>query len=195
MNSFTQSLRMALRRLYIPLGFVFLLGTNLAHAVDDFVTDKNFLNTYYSRVKVLDGEIQTLIEEKKKLQDPTKIKETLNQVASLYRDLQETYTKYINMKDHLRFQHPEQGEARVRQYRPFRIRSESDLEGELGIDWKLRVVKSKADSIYSPSTTTSTTAPKAEKLEDYFETTTTTSAAVKPLISPPKEKPRPKLSL
>jgi hypothetical protein len=61
------------------------------------------------------------------------------------------YKDFKTESDHVRFEHPEEGDKTERKYRRYKLKSVEELEAEAGSGGQLDRTKKKAESIYRPN--------------------------------------------
>jgi hypothetical protein len=106
------------------------------------------LKGYASRIRNMQEDIQALIIKKSQNKNPVVRDEILKEIILKNQELQKTYQDYKAEKEHIRFEHPEQGDKTERKYRHLKLKSLEELENEVGIDGQLSRLKRKVEDTY-----------------------------------------------
>lgn len=106
------------------------------------------LRGYAMRIANTQNEIKELVEKKNKNRDPHTRDELLKEINKKNDDLRRVYKDFKEEKEHVRFEHPEQGDKTERKYKRVRMKSLEDLENEVGLDGQLTRLKQKVEKKY-----------------------------------------------
>jgi len=107
------------------------------------------LKGYATRINSAQEEIQVLVVKKNQNRDPKVRDELLLEIIKKNNDLKRIYKEFKTEKEHVRFEHPEQGDQAERKYRHVKMKSLEDLENEQGLDGQLSRVKRKIETQYT----------------------------------------------
>jgi hypothetical protein len=94
-------------------------------------------------IKVFEGEIKDLVEQKKKTRDHKQIKELVDRLAKKHAELSRASRDYEAERLHVRFNHPEKNDEAERQYVRYDLRPLVDMEESSGIEGRLNHIKSR----------------------------------------------------
>ena len=81
--------------------------------------------------------IQGLIDQKNKATGKTNTTQIIKQIVEEHKELKEAVKKYNKLRNHVRFEHPAQGDDTERRYNPKRVKSLDEFEDAVGIYGKL----------------------------------------------------------
>jgi hypothetical protein len=104
-------------------------------------------------VKLTNGQddLRAMIKKKNENSDPSKRDAHLAEITKKNADLRRIYKEFKDEKEHIRFEHPEQGDKAERRYRHLKLRSLEELENEPGLDGQLSRLKKKVEETYPAS--------------------------------------------
>lgn len=99
-------------------------------------------------IQQLEGDIEKAIEQKnqQKSGDNTAV---LQLIVDKHKELTKTVEEYNELRNHVRFEHPEQGDETERKYRSHQLRSLDEFEQAVGIYGKLDRVKLQLRRVYN----------------------------------------------
>lgn len=106
------------------------------------------LRGWVGKIQSKEDEIKKLILEKQHTKDKDKQKEVMDKLVEVHKGLTKDYKDFEEERNHARFQHPDKGQDLEKKYRPFRLRSIEEIEGDMGLDGKLNRLKSKIERVY-----------------------------------------------
>lgn len=96
--------------------------------------------------KQMDGyesEIKELIDHKRHVNDQKVLKEIVRQIGEKHKSLVESAKTYEDLRQHIRFQHPDKNLTAERQYVRYNVKSIEQMENEIGLDGRLDRIKSR----------------------------------------------------
>jgi hypothetical protein len=106
------------------------------------------LRASVGKIRAKESEIAQLIEVKKNVTDQQQMSEILVKITKEHKELVKFYDEFEKEKQHIRFEHPEEGAKLDRQYRSQKLKSVADFEFEGGIDGRLTELKEKVKKKY-----------------------------------------------
>ncbi|MFK8137803.1 MAG: hypothetical protein AB8E15_05515 [Bdellovibrionales bacterium] len=115
--------------------------------------------------------VKSLIQQKNNTKDKALISSLLDQIVTAHEDYKKAVDKYNEERNHIRFEHPEQGDDTERSYRYRNAQEIEDLEDAVGIYGRLGKVKRKLKKTYGIKDKKRNIEVKEEKKEE-FETET-----------------------
>jgi hypothetical protein len=138
---------------------IVFLSLNSAHA-GEWREHEAHLMAFVTKIGGLQKEINQMIEERSKAggEERQKIDDSL---VKKWADLKKTNDDMEAEKLHIRFKHPEKGDAAERKYSHFQIKSLSEMESDMGIDGRLDRIKKKVEAKFDAKPE-----PSRRELED-----------------------------
>lgn len=109
------------------------------------------LKGYIAKMNNGQEEIEALIKKKNENKDPKVRDEILKEINKKNEELRKVYKDFRSEEEHVRFEHPEQGDKTIRKYRHFKLKSIEELENESSLDGQLTRLKIKAEKTYPKS--------------------------------------------
>ncbi len=106
------------------------------------------LKGYAIKIVKAQDELAELIHGKNENKDQDEREALIKEINKKYADLKSVFKDYKAEVEHVRFEHPEQGDTSENKYRHLKIKSLKELEKESGIDGQLTRLKRKAENIY-----------------------------------------------
>lgn len=100
------------------------------------------------KIKTLEETRDKLIHEKEHTRDNKRLDGIIAELTNNHKELEKAYDEFSKEQEHIRFEHPEQGDSMERKYRRFRLKSVEEREEEMGLDGKLNAIKAKMDRTY-----------------------------------------------
>lgn len=101
------------------------------------------LGALQKQMETYESEIKDLIDHKRHANDQKVVKEIVRQIGERHKTLVETAKTYEDMRQHIRFQHPDKNAANDRQYVRYNVKSIEQLENEIGLDGRLDRIKAR----------------------------------------------------
>lgn len=138
----------ATNNLGICLFFIALLGVPLNAWAKEWGMHQGNLRGWVAKIQTKEEEIKKLIEEKEHTKDKDKLKEIMDKMVEMHKALAKDLKDYEEERSHVRFQHPDKGDDLESKYRPVRLRTIEEIEGDMGLDGKLNRLKSKIERVY-----------------------------------------------
>jgi hypothetical protein len=123
---------------------------------DDYSHHESDLKGYAFKIAALQDELRGMIQKKDHNTDPTLRDKMLDDIKKKYDEIQKTYDMFRREKEHVIYEHPEQGDETERTYRHVKVKSLDELEKESGIDGQLTRVKHKVERAYPKAVPTVT---------------------------------------
>lgn len=124
-----------------------------------FISTISIAGSYYSHtieMETLEGKIRTnqrkmlaLIEEKKHTTNPEKIQEILAQIVESHKTATKALKKLRELKNHVKYEHPEKGQEVEEKYRRYNEKNWSDFEKDAGLEKVLDQALKTMDQKYS----------------------------------------------
>ncbi|MGE3973670.1 MAG: hypothetical protein AB7F59_04000 [Bdellovibrionales bacterium] len=103
------------------------------------------LKASVDKIREKEKKIAELISHKNLMHEGApELKAALEEITREHKELIALYKEFDDEKEHVRFNHPDQGQKIERKYSRFKVKTLDAFEGEGGIDGKLSRVKSKA---------------------------------------------------
>jgi hypothetical protein len=122
------------------------------------------LRASIGKIRVQESRIAELIQKKKTVTTPDEMGHVLANITKEHKELTRFYEDFEKERQHIRFEHPEEGAKTERQYRAYRLKSVHEMEAEGGIDGKLNDLKSKVKQHYGEPISAKPTAPPEKKI-------------------------------
>lgn len=144
-----QSTHLAKFSIIISLLLILSFPTTYAH---DWKYHLTTLPNFLASVRLHEKNIMTLIDQKKQTSDRKRLKEIRNLLIKEYTSLQQSVDRLEKEKNHVRFEHPDEGEEIVKEY-TYTLESVPVVEKEYGLDKRLSDLVSKIRSVYQPHRT------------------------------------------
>jgi hypothetical protein len=104
---------------------------------------------YVIKIKHLEEDRDNLLKEKAFTRDNARMDEIIKELNKVYKEIEKAYMEFNREKEHIRFEHPEQGDIMERKYRRVRMKTLEERESELGLNGKLNVMKYKLEQTYN----------------------------------------------
>jgi hypothetical protein len=121
------------------------------------------LKASVEKIREKEKKIVEIVKQKNLLPpDSPKAKPILEELTKEHKELSEFYKDFETEKQHVRFEHPEQGLKVERKYLRYKVKTIEDFENEVGIDGKLSRLKSKTMKKFGEKTTQETVVPDNE---------------------------------
>jgi hypothetical protein len=138
----------------------------------------SFAGDWKVHASELRAKIATVQQLEEKIEDLVKQKNTkagntagiLEQIVSSHDELKKAVKEYNKLRNHVRFEHPEQGDDTERKYRPHRFKSIEEFEEAVGIYGKLDRLKRKVKTTYGIEDPKPPEPPKPKKKEEDLDT-------------------------
>ncbi len=89
-----------------------------------------------------------LLKEKAVTRENARMEAILKELTKIYKDISKTYEEFEKEKDHIKFEHPEKGDAVERKYKRYRPKSVEEREAEAGLNGKLTRTKTRVQKTY-----------------------------------------------
>jgi len=100
------------------------------------------------KIENLQDDIRALIEKKKESKSADEKEELMKDIVKKNGELKKIYKDFKAEKEHVRFEHPEQGDKTERAYRHLKLKSLEELQDETGLDGQLSRLKKKVETSY-----------------------------------------------
>jgi hypothetical protein len=139
----------------ISLLLIFFINLSGAQA-GDWTTHEINLRSYTIRIQSGEEELRDLIKKKNANTDPSLRDKYLEQIKKKQADVQRLYDNFRDEKDHILYEHPEQGDMTERKYKHLKPKTLEELENESGTDGKLSRLKAKVEKTYRDAVPTPT---------------------------------------
>ncbi len=123
---------------------------------DDYARHQADLQSYALRIAAMQDDLRVLIAKKDRNSDPVARDKFLEEIKKNYDELKGTFEVFRREKEHVIYEHPEQGDSTERTYKHVKIKSLEELENESGMDNHLTRLKHKVEKVYSKSLPAST---------------------------------------
>lgn len=133
------------------------------------------LRSQADNIVKLESEMEHLISEKKESHDEASKEKKMEEIIAKHKELKKLYVDFEKERNHVRYEHPEQGDKMEREYKALRLRSITEMESETGIEGRLSRAKKTLHSTYG-------VVPPTKKTVTTMSSTTTTL-----LVSPKVE--------
>ncbi len=124
------------------------------------------LKASVEKIRTKEKDIAEKVKHKNHIKkDDPHMKQALEELTKEYKELQALYKEFEDEKQHVRFEHPDQGQKMERKYMRYKVKTLEDFENEGGIDGKLSRLKAKAMKKFGakPSDMKSPEGPSAEE--------------------------------
>lgn len=120
-----------------------------SHArADEWNRHKSNLSGRQSKMSALESEIQGLIKEKSHAENPDEIRHITLSMEEKHKALSTLINEQREEQLHIRFKHPEKGDASAREYLRYKIKSLGEMESEFGLDARLNRIQEKVRVTY-----------------------------------------------
>lgn len=128
------------------------------------------INASIAKIRTKETHILELIQKKKTIKEQEAMSEVLSELNKEHKELTKLWEDFVKERQHIRFEHPEEGSKAERQYRNLKLKSLHDMEAEGGLDGKLNDLKAKVKEHYGEPLSAKPTArpetkPSPEKSE------------------------------
>lgn len=124
-----------------PLLFIILASVAQAR---EWALHEASLKASVDKIREKEKKVIEIIKHKNHLPpDSPKAKAILEELTKEHKELTGFYKDFQDEKQHVRFEHPEQGLNVERKYTRYKVKTLEDFENEVGIDGKLSRLKSK----------------------------------------------------
>ncbi len=127
-----------------------------AASTDDYSHLESDLKGYELRIAAMQDDLRVMIQKKDNNNDPTTRDKMLDDIKKKYDEIKKTYEMFRREKEHVIYEHPEQGDQTERTYRHVKIKSLEELESESGIEGQLTRVKHKVERTFPKGAPTAT---------------------------------------
>ena len=97
----------------------------------DWKVHASDLRAKIATIQQLEEKIEELVKQKNSKAGNTSA--VLEQIVSSHDELKKAVKDYNKLRNHVRFEHPEQGDDTERKYRPHRFKSIEEFEESVGI--------------------------------------------------------------
>ncbi len=94
-------------------------------------------------------EIQKLIEEKHKTQDPARLSEVVQQMIALHKGMKENQKEYDQQRTLLKYRYPEKGLTGDREYERIDVKSLEEIEHQMSLGASVKKTLRKVRSQYT----------------------------------------------
>ena len=101
------------------------------------------LKTSYQKIRGTEKKIYELVQKKRQVKSREEVEPLLEEIKKEHKSLSEMIDNLEKERNHVRFEHPEQGDKSERKYYPYKLKSLEDFEREGGLDGRLNKVKIK----------------------------------------------------
>lgn len=128
------------------------------------------LRAKIAEIEQAEAKIEDLISQKKSRKSGNSSTEIIDQIVDAHKELKKAVEKYNKLRNHVRFEHPEQGDDTERKYRPHRFKSIEEFEDSVGIYGKLDRMKRKMKRTYGIEEKKPPAPPKVEKKKEDLDT-------------------------
>ncbi len=109
----------------------------------DWRLHQSSMSVFDQDIKKLNEEINGLIEDKRKTDEPSELRVITQAMADKHKAIQKLDKDRQKEYLHMRFQHPEKGEQQKREYSREKIKSLEEMESEFGLDARLNRIQAK----------------------------------------------------
>lgn len=106
------------------------------------------LTSFATKIRSLEKEISDLIEHKKSLENPEKVRLVTQQISFKHGDLSKAIRDYEEERLHVRFQHPDRDQEEERRYQAVRLKSLEEIEEAFGLDGRLDRLRQQVKIVY-----------------------------------------------
>lgn len=106
------------------------------------------LTSFATKIRSLEKEISDLIEHKKSLDQPEKVRLVTQQISFKHKDLSKAIRDYEEERLHVRFQHPDRDQEDERRYQAVRLKSLEEIEEAFGLDGRLDRLRQQVKIVY-----------------------------------------------
>ena len=121
------------------------------------------LKGYATKIENMQEDIRDLIAKKNQNKDPAARDEILKDIIKKNAELTGLYSDFKKEKEHIRFEHPEQGDPTERKYRHVKLKSLDELEDEVGLQGQLSRIKKKVETTYPKDSTPASSSPQTDQ--------------------------------
>lgn len=134
----------------------------------DWKVHASDLRAKIATIQQLEEKIEELVQQKNSKAGNTSA--ILEQIVTSHDELKKAVKEYNKLRNHVRFEHPEQGDDTERKYRPHRFKSIEEFEEAVGIYGKLDRLKRKVKTTYGVEDPKPPEPPKPMKKEEDLDT-------------------------
>lgn len=131
----------------VVLAFLFILFSVKSFA-GEWAQHEADLKSYALRIVALQDDLKKLIIKKDKNTDLRLRDGLLDQIKKKDEEINRVYQNFRQEKEHVIYEHPEQGDTTERKYKHIKLKSYEDLENEAGADGQLSRLKAKVEKTY-----------------------------------------------
>jgi hypothetical protein len=115
----------------------------------DWATHEASLRNTAIRIGSMQDDLKALIVKKNKNKDPVERDKLLDEIKKKDEELKRLYENFRAEKEHVIYEHPEQGDDTERKYKHVKLKSLEEMEGESGVDGQLNRLKAKVERTYA----------------------------------------------
>lgn len=137
-----------MRYIFAALIIGFVTVSAATAAAGDWRNHQASMGTKQSKMKMLEAEIEELIQQKKTVEDPDVLSTLTSAMATKHTELAEVVLKYREELLHIRFKHPEKGDESERKYPRYQLKTLKEMENEFGLDAKLNRLKGRLEHTF-----------------------------------------------
>ncbi len=113
-----------------------------------FEAHKQNLQNMVTSIADIESEIKNLIHHKRTESDREGQRKIMREIEEKHKKLEEAYEKYNEEVNHVKYRHPEQGDAGERTYTILKPRTLEQIENDVGLEGKLDRIKRKMERQY-----------------------------------------------
>lgn len=115
---------------------------------NDWSIHQSNLKGMIAKIRTHEKKIFELSEEKGKTRDPNRLNEIFVAIKGEHGKLKTAYKDFEAEKNHVRFEHPAEGDATEKKYHRYRLRTVEQIESEGGVDGRINQVSGTIRSTY-----------------------------------------------
>lgn len=114
----------------------------------DWMVHASKLKEKLATINQIESEIEKNIEIKN-TKKGSESAAALDLIVEKHKELKKAFEEYNKIRNHIRFEHPEQGDSTERNYRNVRLKSLEEFEDAVGIYGKLDRIQRKLKKVYN----------------------------------------------
>lgn len=114
----------------------------------NWVVHASELRAKIAVIEQTEAKIEDLIKQKNEKSSGGSSTVVIDQIVEAHKELKKSVKEYNKLRNHVRFEHPEQGDDTERKYHPHRFKSIEEFEDSVGIYGKLDRMKRKMKKTY-----------------------------------------------
>lgn len=115
------------------IGLTLLLNLPAVASEETYATVQARVQGLEAKVRASESEIQKLILEKQKTNDPEKVSDIIRTMLTLHKELSAQVKEYDQQRNLLKYRYPEKGLTDVREYERIEVKSIEDLESQVSL--------------------------------------------------------------